>query len=75
MNFKNKSNDVICIYDLIRKDLGTPVRFKPGEVLDLYTLCGRANVGRSEQLRKLIREGVIVLTTERPTQPLSLIHI
>ncbi len=68
MNFKNKTDDVLCIYDLLRKDLGVPVRFAPNEVLDLYTLCGRREVGRSEQLREYMRRGLISLTTAPPTE-------
>lgn len=68
MNFKNRTDDVICIYDLLRKDLGVPVRFAPNEVLDLYTLCGRREVGRSELLREYMRKGLISLTTAPPTE-------
>jgi len=69
VNFRNKTNDVICIYDLFDKELKTPIRFKPGEILDLYRMCGFAAVGRSEQLRQLIKEGSIVLTTSPQSRP------
>lgn len=64
--FKNITDDTLVIKDLIRKDLGVPVRFGPGEVLDLEALCGE-HLRSSRELLYYLREGSIeILSKEVP---------
>jgi len=71
--FHNTTDEVLCIDDLIREDIATPVRFNARETLNLKVLCG-ANFRITPKLRELLDNNILITDSVEEKTDLAGLH-